>query len=282
VLLVSWNVAGRLQRVPEQAARIAALRPDAVCLQEVTARAAPLWEHAMRSIGLECISRPPPPPSPDGRGRRLSVVTATREPARSAAVEGVPWPERALTVHLADGLELINVHSPISQTPGMVKVHTHEAVHAYLRTRARGACALCGDLNTPRREHPDGRVWTFARDRYGRLRPERGERWDAAELALIKGLEPYGFRDAFRSLHGYAEREPSWEWPRWGGGWRLDHLIVSAGVTVRACHYEHDWRRAGLSDHSALVAEIDLSRRPDAPGAPDGRGAGRRGSAAGR
>jgi exonuclease III len=124
--------------------------------------------------------------------------------------------------------------------------------------RAGGACALCGDLNTPRREHPDGRVWTFARDRYGRLRPERGERWDEAELALIRGLEPFGFRDAFRALHGYAAREPSWEWPRWGGGWRLDHLIVSAGVTVSECRYEHEWRRAGLSDHSALVAELGL------------------------
>jgi endonuclease/exonuclease/phosphatase family metal-dependent hydrolase len=191
------------------------------------------------------------------RKRRLSVLTATRDPVEMASVDGVPWPERALAVRVAGaGLELVNVHSPISPTPGLVKVRTHEAVQAYLRTRADGACALCGDLNTPRREHPDGRVWTFARDRYGRLRPDRGERWDAAELALIRGLEPYGFRDAFRSLHGYTEREPSWEWPRWGGGYRLDHLIVSAGVAVSACRYEHEWRRAGLSDHSALIAEL--------------------------
>jgi exonuclease III len=257
VRLVSWNVAGRVRRVPDQAARIAALRPDVVCLQEVTAGATPLWEHALRSVGLECVSRPPAPSRAEPRTRRLSVVTATRDPAETCTVDGVPWSERALAVRLGDGLEVVNVHSPISPSPNLVKVRTHEAVHAYLRGRAGAACALCGDLNTPRREHPDGRVWTFARDRYGRLRPERGERWDAAELALIKGLEPYGFRDAFRSLHGYAEREPSWEWPRWGGGYRLDHLIVSARVAVGSCRYEHQWRRAGLSDHSALVAEIE-------------------------
>jgi hypothetical protein len=51
----------------------------------------------------------------------------------------------------------------------------------------------------------------------------RGERWDLAELALIKGLEPLGFRDAFRELHGPERRELSWAWPRWGGGYRLDH-----------------------------------------------------------
>ncbi len=179
----------------------------------------------------------------------------------------------------SEGLELVNVHSPISPTPGLVKVRTHEAVHAYLRERTGAPCVLCGDLNTPRREHPDGRVWTFARDRSGRLVPDRGERWDTAELALIRGLEPYGFRDAFRDLHGYDEREPSWEWPKTGGGYRLDHLIVSSRVTVSACRYEHDWRRAGLSDHSPLVAE--LSPRTRAPEAPGERSADRRESAAG-
>lgn len=260
--LVSWNVAGRVRLVPEQAARIASLKPDVVCLQEVTGRAAPLWEYGLRSLGLEHVAHAPPPIRGESR-RRLAVLTATREPAEPAAVDGVPWPERALVVCLAGGRQIVNLHSPISQAPGLVKVRTHEAVYAYLSRRGENWCALCGDLNTPRREHPDGRVWTFARDRYGRLRPERGERWDQAELALIRGLESHGYRDAFRALHGYAQREPTWEWPRWGGGWRLDHLIVSASVSVAACHYAHDWRRAGLSDHSALVAELTSEGRLD-------------------
>ena len=73
---------------------------------------------------------------------------------------------------------------------------------------------MCGDLNTPRREHPDGSVWTFARDRYGAYAQDRGERWDSAESAVIRGLEARGYRDAFRALHGFAEREPTWGWPR--------------------------------------------------------------------
>jgi len=101
-------------------------------------------------------------------------------------------------------------------------------------------------------------VWTFARTRYGKLRPDRGERWDRAELALIKGLEPHGFHDAFRDLHGYGRREPSWEWPRTGGGYRLDHLIVSAEIDVHAVAYLHEWRKEGLSDHSPLLAELSV------------------------
>ena len=258
MLLVSWNVEGRVTRLPEQAAVVAELAPDVVCLQEVTVRAAPMWEERLRAIGLEHVA-PPAAWAPDEvRKRRLAVLTAARVPLESFPVAGVPWPERALSVRFPDGFELVNVHSPISPTPGLVKVRTHEAVHAHLARPAEHPRALCGDLNTPRREHPDGRLWTFARDRYGRLREDRGERWDAAELALVRGLEPHGFRDAFRTLHGYAEREPSWEWPRWGGGYRLDHLVVSEEVGVCACAYAHDWRRAGLSDHSALVAELEI------------------------
>lgn len=211
-----------------------------------------LWRERLGEAGfcsVEVTERPAE------RARALLVLTAARRPLSPRTVPGIPWPERVLAVQTTDGLLAVNVHSPISPKPGLVKVLTHEAVHAFLAA-ATGPRLLCGDLNTPRKEHADGRVWTFARDRYGRLRPERGERWDAAELALIRGLEPHGMRDAFRALHGPEVRELSWEWPRWGGGYRLDHLIVSDEVPVRGVTYVHEWRRAGLSDHSPLLAEL--------------------------
>src|SRR5918995_971961 len=181
----------------------------------------------------------------------------SRDPLDVVPVAAVPWPERVLAVR-AGPLEIVNVHSPVSPKPELAKVRTHEAVSEHLRSGA-GPRVVLGDLNTPRREHPDGSVWTFARDRSGRLRPERGERWDAAESALIRGLEAHGFRDAFRELNGFASKEQTWEWPRWGGGYRLDHLIASAEVEVPECTYRHDWRREDrLSDHSALVARLSV------------------------
>jgi exonuclease III len=253
MMLLCWNVAGRLKRQPEQAELIAELGPDVVCLQEIIPRSAPVWTDALRAAGWEhCAIAQPDGARPE---RPLSVLTAARTPLTQLRIADVPWSERALATRL-DGLELVNVHSPISPKPNLAKVRTHEAVHAHLAA-ARGPRALCGDLNTPRREHPDGRVWTFARTSHGKLRPERGERWDQAELALIKGLEPFGFRDAFRDLHGYERKELSWQWQRWGGGYRLDHLIVSEEVAVPRVEYLHDWRQqAGLSDHSPLLAEL--------------------------
>lgn len=258
MLLLSWNVAGRVKRLTEQADQVLEVGADVVCLQEVTRSTLPRWRsllHAAGYVGVEhgelVVAE---------RKRPLAVMTASRTSLHAVQVDGLPWPERVLAVHLSDGTEIVNVHSPISPKPDLVKVRTHEAVHRHLADRPRGeARILCGDLNTPRKEHPDGSVWTFARDRYGKLIPERGERWDSAELALIRGLEPYGYRDAFRHLHPEAVDEISWEWASWGGGYRLDHLIVSTDLTVEACRYEHSWRVQGLSDHSALLARVSIS-----------------------
>jgi endonuclease/exonuclease/phosphatase family metal-dependent hydrolase len=258
VLLVSWNVAGRKSRLHEQAERVLETGPDLVCLQEVTPVTAAPWTERLAEAGLVAVVAPLPA-AREG-SRPLAVLTAGRGPAEVVPVEDVPWPERVLAVRTGP-LEILNVHSPISPKPGLAKVLTHEAVFRHLAAGS-GARIVLGDLNTPRKELPDGSVWTFARDRYGRLREDRGERWDAAESALIRGLEPQGFRDTFRELNGFDSKEPSWEWPRWGGGYRLDHLIASAEVHVTACSYRHDWRRADkLSDHSALVAELQVQPR---------------------
>ena len=250
--ILCWNVAGRVKRLGEQAELIGAARLDIVCLQEISAATAGAWTQHLGDCGWTHVAVTAAPHAP---GRRpLRVLTAARVPFVVRDIPDLPWPERVIVVGV-DGLELVNVHSPISSRPDLVKVRTHESVFAHL-SAGSGPRIVCGDLNTPRREHPDGRVWTFARDRYGKLRPERGERWDAAELSLIKGLEPYGFRDAFRARHGYEVRERSWVWQRWGGGYRLDHLIASDEVTVGEIAYVHPWRDAGLSDHSPLVARV--------------------------
>jgi exonuclease III len=246
-------VAGKLRRLDEQADLVARGDADLVCLQEIRATSAPRWTARLTEAGWSHVAVAQPHTQP-GSSRPLSVLIAAREPFTEIEIPDLPWPERALAIR-TDGLEVVCVHSPISPSPGLAKVLTHEALHRYLASGA-GPRLVCGDLNTPRREHQDGRVWTFARDRYGRLRPDRGERWDEAELAVIKGLEPYGFRDAFRELHGLERRELSWEWPRWGGGYRLDHLIVSKEMSVEAVTYLHEWRKAGLSDHSPLFAVI--------------------------
>lgn len=251
--LVSWNVAGRRTRLPEQVASVLGAAPDVVCLQEVTVNSLPLWREALAGAGLVHSATPLDdgrPPTP----RRLAVLTAAREPVERLEVPGLPWPERAVHVRLPEaGIELVNVHSPISPSADLVKVRTHEALFAHLAGRTK--IVLAGDLNTPRRDLPDGSVLTFAHESDGELRPERGERWDAAERALVHTLRAeHGWRDPYLESGG-AER--TWTFKENRGGWRIDHVLVR-DVPVHVQAYAHEWRLAGLSDHSALV--VDLGR----------------------
>jgi exodeoxyribonuclease III len=254
--LVTWNVAGRVTRQPEQAEVLAKVGADVVALQEVTRRTLPLWRAALADAGLSATLTTADAPKPEGR-RALGVLVAARDPlALSPAPAALPWPERVLCCRTGE-IELVNVHSPIAPAPELAKVRTHEAVARHLATVGSHPLILCGDLNTPRRELPDGDVLTFARDTKGRLRPERGERWDRAERALVHDLRETGWVDAFRSLHGYGDREASWTFAQDRGGWRLDHVFVH-GLRPTACAYAHEWRRAGLSDHSALIADLTV------------------------
>ena len=87
------------------------------------------------------------------------------------------------------------------------------------------------------------------------VEPRIFERWDRAEKLLVEDLRSHGFVDVFRALHGYGAREATWVYPRGGGGYRLDHVLVRDLEPV-AARYRHDWREAGLSDHSGLEVEL--------------------------
>jgi exodeoxyribonuclease III len=226
-----------------------------VALQEVTARTLPLWRAALTEMGFSGSETALEAAHQAERRRPLGVLTAARAPIRRLpSPPDLPWPERLLCC-LVDDVEVLNLHSPIAPAPDLAKIRTHEAVAAYLSDRPGARRVLCGDLNTPRRELPDGDVLTFAYDSAGRLRPERGERWDKAERALVHGLRENGWVDAFRSVHGYGDRHASWTFPGDRGGWRLDH-VLALNLQPVAAAYAHEWRRDGLSDHSALVVDL--------------------------
>jgi exonuclease III len=263
--LITWNVARRASALVDQATAVAGRKPDIVALQEVTRRTFPLWCRAFELMGLTHVraSAVGDDPTAASSGARTLVMIGSRDALDDVEEPlAAPRPESALSVlaRTSSGpLEVHCVHVP-NAANGWVKVETLEAVRHGLATPARAPRVLCGDLNTPRRELPDGQTISFARDTRGHLRPERGRRWDAAELSVVPGLRDLGYRDAYRTLHGYQSRSPSWTWKTiagHNGGWRLDHIFLSAELRPLACHYHHEWRERGLSDHSALEADLE-------------------------
>ena len=200
MLLVSWNVAGRRSRLEEQADACSAGAGHRVPSggdpghRRAMARAA-RGGRADRRAGAVAAAR-------EG-SRPLAVLTAAGVPLEVVPVEDVPWPERVLRVRTAGSRWSTCTRRSARSRAG-------EGADARGRVppprRRLRPARSCGDLNTPRREHADGSVWTFARTATAASAPERGERWDAAESALIRGLEPRGFRDAFRELNGFEQR----------------------------------------------------------------------------
>lgn len=262
--LITWNVARRHSRLAEQAAALASREPDAVALQEVTRRTVPLWRRAFELLGLvhvrASVGGAKPPAGSAGAG--TGVMLASRTPlSDTPQALAMPWPQTALSAAAQTTrgpVELHCVHVP-NAANGWVKVRSLQAIRRGLEAAKPGLRVLCGDLNTPRRELSSGEVISFAGDSRGRLRPERGPEWDAAELGVVPGLQELGYRDAYRALHGYAAPAPSWTWKQIAGhdgGWRLDHIFVSSELHPLACVYHHQWRDEGLSDHSALEADL--------------------------
>lgn len=258
LIVVTWNVAGRVRGVPQQAAALAEQPADVVALQEVRLSSLVPWREALASLGFSHAVTSLDAHDPGVRlppERRLGVLIAGREPVEPlGAPDGVPWPERVLCARTAVG-ELVNVHAPLSNKAGAVKVLTLEAAFSYLAPPSEEPRIVVGDFNTPAYESREGEVRTFARTRTGRLRPAYGERHDRAELALVTGLLEHGYVDAFRVLHGYERRDRSWLYPNGKMGYRLDHIVVR-GLDVQACEYRHDWRDARLSDHAGMWAEV--------------------------
>jgi len=258
-------VARRSSRLAEQAAALASRDPAVVALQEITDTTLPLWRAVFERIGLPHIraslDTADPTRAPRSR-RRTGVLLASAGALRDpSATLPVPWAETAVAAVAATAIGPVEIHClhVPNAANGWVKPHTLGAVRAGLDVAPPAPRVVCGDHNTPRRELENGEVASFARDSRGRLRPERGTEWDEAELGVVPGLRELGYRDAFRSLHGYGSREPSWTWQRisgHAGGWRLDHLFVSAELEPAACTYHHAWRHDGLSDHSALEADV--------------------------
>src|SRR4051794_34457231 len=201
-LLLTWNVAGRVG--PNQERQIAALAErelDLLCLQEVTPRTNARWIEALEARGLH-VAVSPWPVEPRG-SRRFAVLVASRAPVEARPGPELPWSERHLAVRTA-GIEVHTLHAPLSSKDDLVKVRTLEALFAALVAGDDGPRVLAGDLNTPRYESREGEIVTFARDRRGRLREERGERHDRAELLLLHEPTRHRGRHALPAPPGHA------------------------------------------------------------------------------
>jgi endonuclease/exonuclease/phosphatase family metal-dependent hydrolase len=171
-------------------------------------------------------------------------------------------------------LAMHTVHVPNGSANGWSKVEVLEAVFAGVSAGCRDRhTLLCGNFNTPQLELASGEIVTWAQnvDASGGVRLVSrkfggpGHRWDAAERNVLSGLQPFGLRDVFRSLHGYDVDACSWvlrqkERVRRR---RFDHVFASEALRTFSFAYLTAWLDERLSDHAAIEAVFDeQSGRP--------------------
>jgi endonuclease/exonuclease/phosphatase family metal-dependent hydrolase len=92
-----------------------------------------------------------------------------------------------------------------------------------------------------------------------RISGQPGLRWDTAERNILSGLQVFGLRDTFRSLHGYQVDACSWVMQYKGQlrRRRFDHIFASDRLKTISCEYLTAWREDGLSDHAAIEAVFE-------------------------
>jgi exonuclease III len=252
VRIVAWNIlhGGGARRMPEVVLSLLGLDPDLVVLTEYRTTVGGQIRGVLADHGLSHQACTDPPRGVNG------VLIASRRSVRvrpDSLDAGHPdgqsaWHRRWLEVLLPDlGLSLAGLHIPDEGRP-TERAAFWQGVVGVARRRVSEPSVLIGDFNTGR-PMVDGRAGAFT----------------CAEL--LGTLWTLGYRDAWRELHPNAH-EPTWVGAGpvgtpWGGALRIDAAFVSPAVlpAVVGAWHSHAERESGVSDHSAVVLDVDWPAR---------------------
>lgn len=276
MLLLSWNV--NFRRPGEHIAKIEAKGPDIVTLQEVKVKFAELWATRLNDIGLghQFLSGEDVWVGRDVPASWYQCLIASRWELTRDDVDWrmkAPYPEllgRA-TVSVPDegNIDVFTAHIPNGSKYGWKKIDTFHVLSGALRGADESPRILTGDFNEPKRFEESGQIVTFEeredgswRDRFGDGRPR--VEWINGVLSVLDGESQHGLRDAYRDRHGFKTPTPVTHRTNRGNNPRcFDHTFVSRHFDIVNCDYYHEWRKAELSDHSPMWAELRL--RTDQP-----------------
>jgi exonuclease III len=231
--LLAWNIRhGGGARLPAIVQALARHEADILIISEYRGGdSANRLRAALAGLGYRHMTALTPPP-----GRNGVLIAARRAFRENGAVStAVPEPYRMVRVEVA-GLFLCGIYMPNL----LAKVPYWQALIAALAADSGNAALAIGDFNTCR---------AYV-DEPGAI--------DATAHFMDK-VEAIGFCDLWRRRYPEG-REFSWYSSR-GNGFRIDHAFLSPALAAQAgaVRYSHEERLAGLSDHSPLILDLEVS-----------------------
>jgi exodeoxyribonuclease III len=172
-----------------------------------------------------------------------ATVVASRLPldAVEDPFAGTRFAQAAQQVRIA-GITLVALYAPLNRSRPRTRDHDEfwtQVFREHADSLVDRSAIMMGDWNTG-------------------ARPLDAEGGAVPGMAQFESLLASGWTDAWRSLHP-GEREFSWHDPGSGNGFRLDHALLSPALAANLhdAFYVHSTRLDKLSDHSALVVEVD-------------------------
>eukprot|EP00456_Euglypha_rotunda_P026667 TRINITY_DN21456_c0_g2_i3.p1 TRINITY_DN21456_c0_g2~~TRINITY_DN21456_c0_g2_i3.p1 ORF type:complete len:233 (+),score=27.18 TRINITY_DN21456_c0_g2_i3:196-894(+) len=230
--IVSLNVRqGGGERVPRLLRYLASVGPDVVVLTEFRQNPnAPLFRQGLAALGLSFHAAAPT----TGRENSVGIFARASCSLRSCPEPAAEDAHRVISVQVGS-LHLCGVYFPQQQA----KARLFAFLRSALPVRESAPLLVVGDYNTGQ-HHVD----------------EAGASFHCAnDFASLTGN---GYIDCWRSRNP-AMREFTW-YSNAGNGFRIDHAFANATADerVQAVYYDHDPRTSRVTDHSALIIELDF------------------------
>jgi len=228
---------------------------DVVCIQETKAQRDQLEDAVFHPEGYHCIYN-------DAERKGYSgTAVYSRTPPKSVVTalgwEPVDSEGRYLQVDF-DHVSVVSLYVPSGSSGDAAQARkevfmTHFFEHLRNLRRKRREFIICADWNICHKEI-DLKNWRANRKNSGFLPHERA--W------LDRVYDELGFVDSFREVCSEPDQYTWWSnrgqaWAK-NVGWRLDYMVVSAGLAGRALSASI-YRDVRFSDHAPLTIDFDLT-----------------------
>jgi exodeoxyribonuclease-3 len=228
---------------------------DVVCIQETKAQRDQLEDAVFHPEGYHCIYN-------DAERKGYSgTAVYSRTPPKSVVTalgwEPVDSEGRYLQVDF-DHVSVVSLYVPSGSSGDAAQARkevfmTHFFEHLRNLRRKRREFIICADWNICHKEI-DLKNWRANRRNSGFLPHERA--W------LDRVYDELGFVDSFREVCSEPDQYTWWSnrgqaWAK-NVGWRLDYMVVSAGLAGRALSAAI-YRDERFSDHAPLTIDFDLT-----------------------
>jgi exodeoxyribonuclease-3 len=253
VKIATWNVNSLKVRLPHVLDWLAAVQPDALCLQETKTEDKGFPFAELEAAGYRALH--------NGQKTYNGVAILAREEAIDVArdIPGFDDPQKRILAATVNGVRLVCAYMPNGSEVGSekyaYKLKWLAALTDWLRDELarHPRLALLGDFNiAPEdRDVHDPEAWA------GKILCSEPER------AAFRAFLDLGLADAFRRF-GQPEKSYSW-WDyrmmafRRNIGLRIDHILLSPELADRcqACGIDKAPRKLERpSDHAPVIAEI--------------------------